>query len=413
MIFAANAQGGMGGGVLGIGGTDFTVITLGVFSLIYGLTFLICTTLAVYGIRPAVVKPVFDPDTGRRTPPRPRAKVVTSVPSDEPVPVAKPVVDVKDPYDFNPPPPPRRRPRTVRARRAFTVPPLRDGDPFLWKERFFSGRLPVLESGVAWGCAISVIVSFLSVLGIVLVAGVLIQVLNEKWPGEIINWCLRVFVVGTVIGLAPVLGLRAAGAVSKERQQQTLLSLLVVPESRSRILWAKWLAPLYGGRYWFFALLAAIGLSLFSGGLHPLGVVAGVVYLCGFLPFANSFGLWLSVTCRSGTRAASWFISVMLALVIGPPLFGTLFRATFQILSNTSSGSLAESFFDNVNPIVGLWQGFAGWEEVTGDKLEPFAARGSALPHLVSDTIIGGGYALAAAYFGWRAKVVFDQETGQ
>jgi ABC-type transport system involved in multi-copper enzyme maturation permease subunit len=411
MIFANNAQGGAGG-PFALGGLDFTVITLVVFSVLYGLTFLVCTALAVSGIRPAIIKPVFDPDTGRRAPPRPRAKVLASAKADGPPPVAKPVEVANDPYDFNPAPPPPRRPRTVRARRAFTVPPLRDGDPFLWKERFFSGRLPVLESGVAWGCAISVIVAFLSIISLVLVAGVLIQLLSEKWPGEVINWCLRMFVVGTVIGLAPVLGLRAAGAVAKERQQQTLLSLLGVPEARSRILRAKWVAPLFGCRYWFIALAAAIGLSLLTGGVHPLGAVAGVIYLGGFLPFANSFGLWLSVRCHTGTRAASWFIGVMLALVVAPPLFGTLFRATFQILSSSGDGGLAESFFDNVNPIVGLWRAFAGWDEVTGARYDPFSAHGTALPHLVSDSIIGLAYGVGALLLGYAAKAAFDRETG-
>ena len=273
--------------------------------------------------------------------------------------------------------------------------------------------MPVLESGVAWGCALTIITTFLSVIIIFLVAGVLVQILNSRMPGEWVKYCMRVFCVGTIIGLAPVIGLRAASAVAKERQQQTLLSLFVIPEARSRILLAKWIAPLYGVRYWLVALAAAIIVTLFSGGIHPLGVIAGLAYLLGFVPFANSFGLWLSVICKTGTRAATVFLSTMLALMIGPPIFGTLFRALLQVVSDTTYGVLAENFLDNVNPVVGIWRAFADWKDVEGfdGLVNGQPGKVTAIPALLADTVIGFFYMLAAIGFGWRAKTIFDRET--
>lgn len=413
MIFFNNASGGLGaGGIWGVTPEIFTAITLGIFCTLYGLMFLICTTLAIYSIRPAIIKPVFDPDTGRRASPRP--KIRSTVVSAEQVIVVKPEqTAVTDPYDSEERSVPRRRPRTVRARRAFTVPPLRDGDPFLWKERHFSGRLPVLESGVAWGCTISIIVTFISVLCIVLLAGILVNILKGQLPGEVVNWCLRIFVTGTIIGLAPVIGLRAASSIAKERQQQTLLSLLGVPEARSRLLIAKWLAPLYGVRYWFIALAGSIIFALVMGGLHPLGVIAGSAYLAGFLPFANSFGLWLSVRSKTGTRAATIFLSTMLALVIGPPIFSTLFRAVFQIFSGMSNGLLAEHILDHINPIYGLWNAFADWNQVSITSAVSNSGQSDLGPISImfTDTIIGVGYLALAAWFYWRAQIAFERET--
>jgi ABC-type transport system involved in multi-copper enzyme maturation permease subunit len=401
-IFIMNANAGMFGGIWGLSGTEFTVVVVSIYCTIYGLVFLICTFFAVRGIRPTIYRSRIDPDNLPRRPTRTaeRAKVVTA----EQVTSPEPKNVEACPYDLNPSPSPAsRRPRTVRARRSFTVPLLRDDDPFLWKERYFSGRLPMMESGVAWGCAISVIVVFLSVLGISLVAGVLVKVLEGQLPGEVVNGCMRVFVVGTVIGLAPVIGLRAAGSVAKERQQQTLLSLLGVPEARSRILFAKWLAPFLGVRYWLVAIGLSILFSLVTGGLHPLGVIAGTFYLLGFLPFANSFGLWLSVRCQSSTRASAIYIGTMLALLIGPPIFGTLFRAVIQISFNSEVGQMAEFFLDNVNPVVGIWQAFTGWRE--------FQTSDESLKMLITITFIGLFYLLAAAVFGLAAKATFERET--
>jgi ABC-type transport system involved in multi-copper enzyme maturation permease subunit len=306
----------------------------------------------------------------------------------------------------------------VKARRSFRVKPLRDGDPFLWKERHFSGRLPVLEGGVAWGCVVAVISVFLGVVGITLFAGILIKISEREYPAEVINLSLRMFVTGTILGLAPVVGLRAAGSVTKERQQQTLLSLLTIPESRNRILVAKWLAPLMGVRWWLLALAIAIVLAVFTGGVHPFGAIAACCYLVGFVPFANSLGLWLSLRCTSSLRAVTIFFAVMAILFIGPPIFGTLFRASITLISGDSAtGMLSEQFLDNVNPLVGLWRSLVNWSDFGMDVApmgngRPTTNRpDAAWAPLISTLVIGMLYTAGAAIFGGLAAMRFQRET--
>lgn len=413
-IFMANAMDRSGGaGAFGFDPDVMIYVNMGLFCLFYGGAFVLCTTLAVLGIRTPIVKPTRDPDTGRRRTRKqmadnsdlPVATLVTAPPVESAEP--KPVAQKADPYE--PAEPPRRRPRTVKARRTFTVPSLKERDPFLWKERYFSSRLPVLESGVAWGCAIAVIATFLTLLIISLIAGVLVRLLDGQNPGYVINYCLRFFVVGSVLGLAPVIGLRAALAVARERQQQTLLSLLMVPEARHRLLWAKWLAPMIGVRYWLIGLASAIVLALITGGLHPFGIVAGVCYLGGFLPFANSYGLWLSVRCHSGTRASTIFLGTMIGLIVAPTILAVLTRATLQSFTDDPSASLSQAFITNLNPVVGLWDVFVGWEDFEQTTYRNPEQR--SLSTVITGILIGLIYALLALFFGYEAKRRFDRES--
>jgi ABC-type transport system involved in multi-copper enzyme maturation permease subunit len=419
VFFIMNAQGGaFAGGIFGLSGQEYGYVLLGVFGTLYGTVFLVCTAMAIAGIRPGIYRATRDPDTGRRKAPE-AAKRATVRSAERAV---EPVEELTiDPYE--PPAAPKeidldrqpaRRPRVVRARRTFSVTPLRDGDPFLWKERYFSGRLPVLESGVAWGCTIAVITVFLAIIAVGLASGVLVKLAEGQFPGDVINGFLKFFIVGTILGLAPTMGLRACGAVSKERQQQTLLSLLTIPEARRRILFAKWLAPIYSARYWLIAIAGAIGVSLFTGGVHPLGVVAGGAYLVGFVPFAVSFGLWLSLRCTTTTRAMTVFFAVLVGLVLGPPIFGTLFRAALGLLgSDSAAGQLYEQFLDNVNPIVGLWKSFVNWSDFDAATVyrRGVNVANPVYANLISNTVIGGLYLAAAALFGWRAAVRFERET--
>lgn len=423
-IFAWNAQGGGVAGLFGLSGMSMSITLVTIFCVIYGLAFLIFTTAAIVGIRTPIRRSTIDPDTGRRVSPRAskKAKIVSAeratpkpAPDLTPEPISDPYGDDDD--DDNRPTR-RRRPRIVRARRSFSVKPLRDGDPFLWKEKHFSGRLPVLEGGVAWGCIIAVLSVFLGGIAIALFAGVLVKIAEGQYPADIINGCLRTYVAGAILGLAPIVGLRAAGSIAKERQQQTLLSLLTIPEARSRILFAKWLAPIHGVRWWLASLVICIFVAVFTGGVHPLGAVAACCYLVGFVPFANSLGLWLSLRCTSSLRAMTIFFAVIAALFIGPPIFGTLFRAALGLVAaDSAAGLLYEQFLDNVNPLVGLWRSLVNWSDFYGNEAWMNGQRQSvdrsaaAYAQLISTVVIGGLYAAFAALFGWLALRRFERET--
>lgn len=424
-VFTWNAQGGAMAAIFGLSGSSMSVTLVTIFCLLYGLSFLIFTTAAVYGIRTPIRQPTIDPDTGRRrtSSESKKARIVSAqraTTKDEP----KPTTEQAPPIDLNSMnadgdlSPRRRRPRIIKARRSFRVKPLRDGDPFLWKEKYFSGRLPVLESGIAWGCVVAVISVFLGVVGITLFAGILITISENQYPAEVINFSLRLFVTGTILGLAPVVGLRAAGSVTKERQQQTLLSLLTIPESRNRILFAKWLAPLMSVRWWLISLAIALVLAVFTAGVHPFGAIAACCYLVGFVPFANSLGLWLSLRCKSSLSAMLIFFAVMAILFIGPPIFGTLFRAAITLISADSAmGMLYEQFLDSINPLVGLWQSLVNWSDF-GINPMPIGRSSPLNPHpdttkarLISTLVIGMLYTAGTAIFAWLSVVRFKRET--
>jgi ABC-type transport system involved in multi-copper enzyme maturation permease subunit len=112
-------------------------------------------------------------------------------------------------------------------------------------------------------------------------------------------------VVGTtVLGLVYVLvGFYAACSISRERERQTLDSLLTVPESVDAILHAKWLGSMLSVRQIYPLLGAVYGLALVTGGLSPLAVPLVAITAGSYLLFVAGLGLYCSVVCGGTMRA--------------------------------------------------------------------------------------------------------------
>src|SRR5262249_54017056 len=122
------------------------------------------------------------------------------------------------------------------ARRSFQVRRMAPADdPFLWKERYFSGRMAWVEGGLASGCGIAVLSGVCFVLGLITFVGVQNELSRGNWPGGAVNGPLRTFAVGAVLAIGLAVGVRAAGAVARERQKQTLDALLTLPVPRRRL----------------------------------------------------------------------------------------------------------------------------------------------------------------------------------
>ncbi|WP_420841930.1 ABC transporter permease [Fimbriiglobus ruber] len=213
-----------------------------------------------------------------------------------------------------------------------------------------------MEGGMFSGCGIAVTSLFLFLVGLVLFFWAVEELKQGRWIGDALNNVLKVLVVAVVLVVALVTGVRAAGAVARERQGQTIDALLVLPVNRQEILLAKWLAPFFWVRYPLLGLLGCATVALLLGGVHPLGYIATVVYVVGLLAFFVTLGLWLSVRCRSATRATVYFIVWSLSLVFLPVVltpFGEMFG------------------FDNVtarfSPPVTLWYGLFGWSQFNND----------------------------------------------
>lgn len=130
-------------------------------------------------------------------------------------------------------------------------------------------------------------------------------------------------VVGTTICclICVVVGFYAAGSISRERERQTLDSLLTLPESTDAVLQAKWLGSLLSVRQIYPLLGLVYGLALLTGGLHfaalPLLAVAAVSYVA----FVASLGLYFSVICSSTLRATVCTLVTVAVLVGGLWLF--------------------------------------------------------------------------------------------
>ena len=114
-----------------------------------------------------------------------------------------------------------------------------------------------------------------------------------------------VMAVGTAVAclMFLVVGVRAAGSVSGERDKQTFESLMTTPLSSGQILWGKWWGAILGMRraWMWLAMIWAVGLA--SGGLHlaalPGLLIAVFIYsgVCAWL------GLWFSTVCRTTMNA--------------------------------------------------------------------------------------------------------------
>src|SRR5262249_47735850 len=97
--------------------------------------------------------------------------------------------------------------------------------------------------------------------------------------------------------------LYAASSVSRERERQTLDSLLLVPENWRRILATKWLGSFLSLRQVWWCLAAVWGWGVLTGGRHPLGFRLVVRAWGVYAGLFTCVGLYFSTVCRTTLRA--------------------------------------------------------------------------------------------------------------
>jgi len=185
-------------------------------------------------------------------------------------------------------------------------------DPLVWKEHYL-GRTwggSFLNSTV-WVYVyllqgvLAVIVGLIVAWG---VQNVMVRDLGVPFRAVTVLLCLLVLLS---------VGLRMASVVSREREQQTLVSLLTTPISSYRILRAKWLGTLLRSRRalaglaaWYVMAGVVIQFDPYEWLLLPLTFLAHVW-------FVGNLALWLSVECRSTNRVYSIVLGVLLFIVGG------------------------------------------------------------------------------------------------
>jgi hypothetical protein len=110
-------------------------------------------------------------------------------------------------------------------------------------------------------------------------------------------------------------GLSCAGSVPKERQQQTLTDLLMVPRTRRDILGAKWYAGLFRGFGVAWGIVALFLFGVLSEGLSLVAVPLLLLAVAVYAAFAASLGLYLGVRCQTVMRASNlWMLCALLIL---------------------------------------------------------------------------------------------------
>ncbi|MBI3824163.1 MAG: ABC transporter permease subunit [Planctomycetes bacterium] len=236
-------------------------------------------------------------------------------------------------------------------RRFMQPPPVAD-NAILWKERYISEA------------AMNVVAYALLPILLCMVGGYVVLRAGESAEG-IVNHrdardqyftilALVLFLSFSVYAVQVVF--RLTGCIVREREQQTLESLLTLPISRLELLRAKVTGVLL--RYWPWLLPVAVSwLILFGDRIrNPLPGVLALAALVIHLSFFAMLALFLSVVCRTSVAAYASLGTVALLLFVG-----TLFMPNF-----VSSKETAEWFTHGLNPI-GCWMTIANaWRSADG-----------------------------------------------
>jgi ABC-type transport system involved in multi-copper enzyme maturation permease subunit len=208
-----------------------------------------------------------------------------------------------------------------RKRRAYVIaltqprlPRVSSRRPMLWKELHTE---PLIRLGEAAQIIITTAVAMgLLFAGFVLICVVVVG-LTVGHMEESMNNTVRL--MGTVLACFLVLGaaVRAAGAISGERDRQTMDTLLTTPIDNPTIVFSKWWGSVLGVRKAGYFLLVLWLVGVGTGGLSIAAVPLLFVALFMYLSFAASLGLWFSLRCRTTLRASIWTMVTLLGVTCG------------------------------------------------------------------------------------------------
>lgn len=219
----------------------------------------------------------------------------------------------------------------------------------------------------------------------------------EQWTYALgmLNLVLRVAVVALLGGWCLFLSFRAAGCVSRERDQRTLESLLTLPCRRQEILNAKWLGSVFRYRHLGYVLAGLVAGGTAAGVFHPIAAILMTVTACVHLPFLTSMGVWLSLASRNTLRA-----NLTMAGVLCFWFGGFLAMASLkEFLILLKPGSWLDHFLDTfLCPASTWWYMAFTWQEIVRATASGSPAFwGRLCGTLVSLPVFGG-----SAWLLWR-----------
>ncbi len=234
-------------------------------------------------------------------------------------------------------------------------------NPVFWREVFVEGNSRM-------GCIGRVIVSIIGVL-IFVPVGIIIWIdfidqpswrgnwdFNDQWNEFAINinrWVrIASGIIATLMFFA--VSMRAAGAISGERDKDSWISLISTPLSSDEILWGKWWGCVLGMRriYFVFAIIWSIGLAV--GGVRPEMLPLMIISLALYVSAFSWIGLFCSMTARTTMIASvrAFFATIFFAggfwAIIGA--CSSIPISLFRVKGDPNSMEAAVDFFYSVTP---------------------------------------------------------------
>ncbi len=215
-------------------------------------------------------------------------------------------------------------PKVVRRLFSRLWPRPRCGDhAMIWKETYGSE-----------GSKLSTAISFLGVVTILLNAYNPIREIlpaawrdlistgyrNAGWARQELNVILRAVLGGLFAVWALLLSIHAATSISREREDDTWISLASTPLSGAEIFGPKLLGAFWMCRHLAYGMLAVIAFGLAMGAIHPLGALLGLVHLVEFGVFLAAACSLISLGSKTTMRAVGLGFFVLFFVSIGLPV---------------------------------------------------------------------------------------------
>lgn len=198
--------------------------------------------------------------------------------------------------------------------------------------------------------------------------------------------------------LCCAIGFRAAASISREHDQRTLTSLLLLPIDRREILHAKWLGSILRYRHGCYLLMFAWLIGMMAGALHPLAVALLLVSSITYVVFIASTGLWLSALAPN-TAIARLSMGVVLLLLFACTATAAAFagpKLDFDGVDSVLFHTVTTAF----NPIGSWWfAGFSGWD------IESLLDPDREGPARLQAMLIGNGILLVVSMALWTMTV--------
>jgi len=236
--------------------------------------------------------------------------------------------------------------------------------PLLWKGMVVDSR--VRKGSLTWllrGCGLALL--FWPVLHVICSFGRFFALGQSDHLAWLVNdWCkLASSFLGSAMLL--VVALRAAGSISRERERQTLDSLLATPLRNRTIILAKWLSCILSPSGWGRVLGAVWVVSLAMGALHPAAIPCWLLAWLIDAAFVAAVGVWFSAvspTTRRAVLATTGFALTVLLLLLVLAAYSGVTRwvslETFRLQPPVTFALLAFSPVDYQD--LGSWIGTGG-----------------------------------------------------